>query len=51
MEDLSHEELEELERALAEDAAGDVIGGEEFLKRLREPLVSTDPQPNSGSTT
>jgi hypothetical protein len=35
---LSHEELEELEAALAEDQAGKVVSGEEFLRSLRAPL-------------
>lgn len=35
---LSPEELEELEAALAEDQAEDVISGEEFLRSLRAPL-------------
>lgn len=34
---LSPEELEELEAALAEDQAGEVVPGEEFLRSLRAP--------------
>lgn len=35
---LSSDELREVEAAIAEDQAGDVISGEDFLCRLREPL-------------
>jgi hypothetical protein len=35
---LSPEELEELEAALVEDHADDVVSGEEFLRSLRAPL-------------
>lgn len=35
---LSPDELHELEVALAENQAGKVISGEDFLRRLREPL-------------
>jgi hypothetical protein len=35
---LSPEELEEIEAALAEDQAGEVISGEAFLRSLRESL-------------
>jgi hypothetical protein len=34
---LSPEELEELEAALAEDQADEVVSGEEFLRSLRAP--------------
>lgn len=35
---LSSDELLEVEEAIAEDQAGEVISGEEFLRTLREPL-------------
>lgn len=35
---LSPDELNELEVALAEDQADDVVSGEEFLRELRAPL-------------
>jgi hypothetical protein len=35
---LSPEELEELEAALADDHADNVVAGEEFLRGLRAPL-------------
>jgi hypothetical protein len=36
---LSTEEIEELEAALAEDQADEVVSGEEFLRKLRAPLT------------
>lgn len=35
---LSADELRELEAAIAEDKAGEVVSGDDFLRRLREPL-------------
>jgi hypothetical protein len=35
---LSPEELLEIEAALAEDLAGEVVSGDDFLRRLRAPL-------------
>jgi hypothetical protein len=35
---LAADELAEVEAALAEDAAGETMSGEEFLQRLRRPV-------------
>lgn len=40
---LSPEELEELEAALVDDQAGNVVAGEEFLRGLRAPLEPSAP--------